>query len=193
MAKVRTFIAIEIPKKVQSKAFSVIDKLSKETSSIRWVSRENLHVTLKFLGDVEDRDTYAVCQAVTEVTRQNRRFTVDCNGIGAFPSVEKPRTIWLGIDEPENRLSNMYAEMEDSLQKLGYPQEARQFRPHLTIGRIQHGRRNMGNLTTQMQNLSTTAIGEIPVNELVIFSSELTRSGPIYTTLGRATLKSARR
>jgi 2'-5' RNA ligase len=189
MARHRTFVALEIPDFVRARAAAIMELLRKSSSSIRWVKPENLHLTVKFLGDIDEADLYEVCRAVQVATGSFDSFTLECAGVGAFPSADRPRTIWLRIEDPEGQLESLVGSVESQLKRLGFPREARRFVPHITMGRIQHGRRNLGDLTTELAKHAEARLGDVVVDELVVFSSELTPGGSIYTALGRAELR----
>lgn len=189
MARLRTFIAIEVPAEVRDRAGRLVRTMSRETESIRWVSTDNLHVTLKFLGDVEDREIYSICQAANKAVQGAHHFSLSCRGIGAFPSTDRPRTIWVGIDDPDNKLTSLFTRLDAELSALGIPREPRQFVPHLTLGRVQHGRKNLGNLPAVIESLRETEVGWLPVEALTVYTSELRRDGPVYTVVSRSPLQ----
>ena len=188
MGKLRTFVAIEIPGEIRHRATRMVREMQESTDSVRWVDTENLHVTLKFLGDVEDREIYSVCRAAANSVEPLNPFSVSCCGIHAFPSAQRPKTIWLGIDDPHMELTNLFNRLDIELSEIGYPREPRKYTPHLTLGRVQHGRRNLGDLVSVMESLADRDAGCLPVDSLTIYTSELHRSGPVYTVVGRAPL-----
>ena len=186
MALIRTFLAVEISDEVRSKAESLIGTLSGLAEGVRWVRPENLHITLQFLGEVEDRELNDICRRVAQAASQVPAFSCDCRGIGAFPDLRRPSTVWIGVDGPEDMLE-LHRRIEGAMAELGFPRERRPYRPHLTLGRI---RRRTGNLALaeMIGGLSDTDFGSFSVNEVVAFSSELERGGPVYTTLARCPL-----
>lgn len=188
MSRIRTFVAIEATDEIRSAAERVIRKLAGDSSFVRWVEPHNLHLSLKFLGDVADRDVYGVCSAVQRVSTDHASFQLECRGLGAFPSVQRPRTIWMGVRDKADRLNSLQASVEDALCDLGFPAEGRQFQGHLTLGRIRARPRETAQLQDAMQRYSETEFGNLPVDELVVYASELTREGPHYTVLGRGQL-----
>lgn len=188
MAKLRTFVAFDVPPDVRDRTAKIVTTLSQETESIRWVNIDNLHVTLKFIGDVEDREIYSICKAVQMAVNGVNHFSLPCRGIGAFPSVDRPRTIWAGIDDTECRLTSLFARLESELSELGIPPEPRKFIPHLTLGRIKHARKHLGNLSAVLDSMAATDIGWLPVEELTVYTSELRKDGPVYTVVSRVSL-----
>ena len=187
MARIRTFIAIDVPAQVRRKAQSTVETLSRTTQSMRWVAPDNVHITLKFLGDVDEKDIYEVCRRTTVAVADFSSVNVGCSGVGAFPSLERPRTVWLGIEDPEAHLEQLHQRVEEGLAPMGFPREQRRFQPHVTLGRLRYGRRDLGDLIPEMERMQVDA-GMIPVEELVVYASELGSQGPSYMVLGRAPL-----
>ena len=188
MGRLRTFIAVELPDNLRRVVKQTIDSLADTTTSVRWVHPEKTHVTIKFLGDVEETEIYQVCRATAEAVEEAAPFQVRCRGLGAFPSIDRPRTVWLGVDDPDGRLERIQKSVQRALYQLRFPKEQRKFHPHITLGRSRYGRRDAEGLIEYLQQHEGLEGGPIPVDELVIFSSELTSDGPIYTVLGRAPL-----
>ena len=177
-------MAIEIPPDVVRRAEQVMLELDALGASVRWVKAENLHLTLQFLGDVQDADLYAICQAVKRGASEHEPFQVTCRGLGAFPKPERPQTIWLGIDDPDNALAQFQKSVELELFELGFPKELRPYKPHLTLGRVARGKSD-----ERLQSAIAADAGEweavIDADECVLFGSQLQGGGPVYSVLGR--------
>jgi 2'-5' RNA ligase len=188
MSRIRTFVAAEPTDEIRSKAEKLVRQLAGHDDGIRWVQPENIHLTLKFLGDVEDREIYSVCSAVKQATSNCQAFELSCRGVGAFPSLHHPRTIWLGVQDAEARLAALYSEVQDSLCNLGFAAESRRFHGHLTLGRVQANRLGQDKLREVIEANSDTVFGPLAVDELIVYASELSRDGPNYTVLGRCPL-----
>ncbi len=139
MSKTRTFIAVAACDEVYANALATIKSLRALTDNVRWVAPDNLHWTLQFLGEVDDIDLYAICRAVNRVASEMSTFQLGSLGVHAFPSIEKPRTIWLGAREGSDALCQLQDGIEERMAKLGFRPERRQFTPHLTLGRVQQG------------------------------------------------------
>ncbi len=187
MATVRTFIAAEVSAEVRAGVGRLIDELSRLNAAVKWVDEENVHLTIKFLGAVEYVVLNDVCRAVAAAVQGFEPFSVSCAGVGAFPSLARPRTIWLGLDDEDQQLTTISAAVENAMADLGFRRESRSFHPHLTIGRVRDGRQ-LGDFPTTLVSGEFSVSGSFKVDELVIFSSELTADGPIYTPMGRAVL-----
>jgi 2'-5' RNA ligase len=188
MSRIRTFLAVEVPAGLRQKAADVIRFLGRHQEGIKWVDPQNIHVTVKFLGDVEDAEIYEVCQVTAKAIADLQPFRVACHGVGAFPNAQRPRTVWLGIDDSARQFEQLHRRVDDALAGLRFPREVRRYQPHLTLGRVRHGKRPPTELTARIHEQSAVDLGEIDVEELVVFSSELTPDGPVYTALSHAPL-----
>ena len=187
MATVRTFIAAEVSAEVRAGARRLIEQLSQSAAGVKWVDPENVHLTIKFLGEVDYVALNDVCRAVAGAVAGFEPFSVFCTRVGAFPSPARPRTIWLGLEDEEQQLTRLSAAVEKAMARLRFRRERRPFHPHLTIGRVRDGRK-LGDFPTILASGDFSVTGSFTVDELVVFSSELTPDGPVYTPVGRAAL-----
>ena len=184
----RTFIAVEISEEVRSATRALMERLGRARADVNWVRPDHLHLTLNFLGDVEPNATPAICKSAVEIATQFEPITIRCAGVGAFPKIERPRTLWLGVEEGADRLIALQAELEVAMADLGFQPEARRFQPHLTIGRVRKGGKSLEQLTEKLVDQKDFDTGTSLVRELVVYSSVLTKEGPIYTRLSGAHL-----
>jgi 2'-5' RNA ligase len=192
MSLLRAFIAVEIPpvihKAIDRKTTPLRDALN--SSLVRWVSTSNIHLTLKFLGDVSPANVEMLSQMIGAEADQHKNFTIKFGGLGAFPNPRRPRVIWVGMQAP-GELEALHTGIEAAAAKLGYPAEKRPFSPHLTIGRV---KRNAGSAGAQKirQVLEGTQIGSLgsaPITDVHLFKSDLKPTGAVYTKLHSAPLK----
>jgi 2'-5' RNA ligase len=183
----RTFIAVAIPDDVRRRAVDVARQLAAVAPDVKWVEPASLHWTLNFLGNVEQREIGDVCAAVAEAALEHAPFDLALYGAGAFPSPDRPRTLWLGVGQGRDEIIALQAAIEKSLESLGFRGEARRYTPHLTIGRPGRGGPPPA-LAAELANLADFDGGTMAVDEVTVFSSELTRNGPIYEPLGFAPL-----
>ncbi len=188
MSKTRTFIAVPATDEVYANALATIKSLRSLTDNVRWVAPDNLHWTLQFLGEVDDIDLYAICRAASRVASEMGAFQLGSLGVSAFPSVEKPRTIWLGAKVGSEALCQLQDGIEDRMAKLGFRPERRHFTPHLTIGRVEQGSHGGAALSERLTELTDFDGGLMEVDEVLVYGSELSREGPTYHVLGRAPL-----
>lgn len=190
MARIRTFIAVELGPRVIGRAGDLIDKLRVADAEINWVRPQQMHLTLKFLGNVPDTETPDVCRVVEQVASQFEPFEIVFRGVGAFPDTSRPKTLWIGIGDGADELKALQAAIDDALQReLGYAQEPRGFHPHLTIGRVKHaspmGQGDLAHLLGKHQDFDADLA---VIDEVVTFASFLDREGPTHNALGRAEL-----
>lgn len=186
---VRTFVAVEIPGEVRERAAQLIKSLRNTDAKVRWVEPRNMHWTLKFLGDVDLRETPDVCSAVAEAVADFAPFDVEARGAGAFPDPSRPRTVWIGMGQGSEQMIAMHDAIDRALGRLGYREENRRFRPHLTIGRVRNSPGGIEELGQLIQQHADFASGLSTVYEVTIFSSDLDEDGPTYEPLGHAELK----
>ncbi|MFH1865590.1 MAG: RNA 2',3'-cyclic phosphodiesterase [Candidatus Eisenbacteria bacterium] len=136
---VRTFIALELSDGLKEGILGLIDELQERGVRAGWARRQTLHLTLKFLGDVEETELPEVVAAVARASAGMSPFSFDTRSLGAFPSPARPRVLWVGI-EPVDELMALQQAVDGELTKLGFPREKRRFHPHITLGRIRDPR-----------------------------------------------------
>ena len=188
MAQIRTFVAIDCPPPLRSACGRVMETLADVVDGVRWVSADNLHLTLKFLGEVEDRELHAVCVAVRSAVKAWPAFHVACHSVGAFPSVERPHTIWVDVDDADGQIVQLQKNLAETLLELGFPMERRPYKPHVTLGRTRSRRVQRPEWSQAVARYRNEELGLLPVDEVVVYSSELERRGPTYTALARCPL-----
>lgn len=186
---VRTFVAVEIPLDVKERAGRLIRALRETPAKVKWVAPAHLHWTLKFLGDVDMLEIPAVCDAVARAVEPLAAFDVEARGAGAFPDVRRPRTVWIGMERGREQMIELHDAIEFELAKLGYRSENRRFRPHLTIGRVRQSPQGIGELGRLLEKQADFDGGLSLVDEVVVFSSVLSRDGPTYEPLAHVELK----
>lgn len=189
MARTRTFLAIDPGKFLVDRVHRLQDQLAEYGGDVKWVEPANLHLTMLFLGEIDDRDLVSVCRATSDVTATLDRFAFTLAGVGCFPNMRRPRVLWVGVEEGKESLVGLHAAIEAPLLELGcYRREARPFTPHLTIGRVnsEHGESILASALAERKSWQG---GESNVHEVLVMGSELKSSGPKYTILGRARLR----
>jgi 2'-5' RNA ligase len=188
MKPTRTFIAIDPGKAIRERVMTLQDNLAKTGTKVNWVQRDNLHLTLLFLGEVDQRDLPAVCRAVTEAAAGRPAFPMTIEGAGAFPNARRPRTLWVGVGTGAADVVALHDALERPLLELGcYRREERDYTPHLTMGRVRAERVGEA-LGAALMKYTAWSAGETTVQEVLVMGSELTPDGPIYTVLSRARL-----
>jgi len=186
--KLRTFVAANISDNARQRIADFLLPLEQLPAKVKWVEPENLHLTLKFLGEVHGRDIPKIIERVAAATKNLAPFDFDLTGMGAFPDASRPRTVWIGIDQGGNSMVALHDAIEEQLAELGYRTERRRFRPHLTIGRVRQSPSGLEQLAEVIAENSGTPFGRNSLKDVVIYSSRLQSSGPTYVPLGRAPL-----
>lgn len=189
---VRTFVAVEVSPEVRAKAKQLIATLSAAATGIKvkWSDPQDLHLTMKFLGDVDMLDVPGVCAAVEAAVKDLPPFDFQVQGAGAFPDAQRPRTVWLGVREGSEELGILHDCLEQALSPLGFRREQRRFRPHLTLGRVRSvPPEGAVDLAAMLAEHRDYFAGASDVSEVVVFSSELDRAGPKYEVLSTTELK----
>lgn len=189
MARLRTFIAIDLGKTIRERCIALQETLARAGTEVKWVEPENLHVTLLFLGEVDARDVPAVCQAVALACAEQPAFTLSVETVGCFPNPRRPRVVWVGVGEGAEEVIALHDALESPLLQLGcYRREERRYTPHITLGRVR-GNGSTESLATALARKADWQAGSIDVNEVLVLSSELTPRGPVYAVLSRARLQ----
>lgn len=188
MARIRTFIAVDPGKAIRDQLTSVQRSLARETTEIKWVEEGNLHLTLLFLGEVEDRELPAICRSVEQACAGQAPFPLTIAGIGCFPNPRRPRIVWAGVAAGSTELIALHDALETPLLNLRcYRREDRPYSPHLTLGRTRSEQPGE-QLARALPRFEKWRGGETTVSEVHVMSSELTSKGPLYTILSRAEL-----
>ncbi len=191
----RTFIAIELPQPTQSELQRRLESLARATprGSVRWLRADSIHLTLKFLGEVESARTAAVTAALGEALRGVPAVELALAGNGAFPNQTRPRVVWAGVEMHGSGLPSIQARVEDTMAGIGFPREARAFAPHLTLGRVREG---IG--AADLRAVGEAVAGEpagpaltFVASRVVFFRSELRPEGAVYSPLAEFQLASA--
>ena len=186
--RLRTFVAVELPGGIRASLSEEIARLAEAGADVKWVGEENLHVTLKFLGQVDRHAVAGILKGLEAATRESSPFRMECRGLVFFPKPVKPRVVAAGVDEDGARaLAELASRVEDSLVPLGYKKDERGFRGHVTLGRVRSPNGLKG-LSDSILTYDGEPFGEADVDAVALFMSELRRDGPVYTALGHARL-----
>lgn len=182
----RTFIAVELPQDVKRKIEEVQSPLKKTDTFVSWVKPGNVHLTLKFLGEVKEERIDDVFKGTETALKDSKKFNLSLKDLGCFPNLRRPRVVWVGVDKGKDELSQMQRQIEEELFKFKFPREQRSFSPHLTIGRVKSPK-NIEKLIGLIEtaNFQTE---EVEVGEVVVMKSQLHPQGAIYTPLKKIKL-----
>lgn len=187
MTEIRTFIAVDIAPEIVTRLLAVQQHLRQAEAAVSWVRPEGMHLTLKFLGNVDEARMPAIADALAAIARQHRPFSLRVAGTGAFPTLARPRVVWAGVAAGGDELRALAESIETALAALGFPRETRPFRPHLTLGRVKvppADRRLADGVAAHRDE----DFGEMPVTALTLYRSDLSPQGARYTVLCEARL-----
>lgn len=178
---VRCFISIELDEYIKRKISELIDFLRKYEADIKWVEPENLHLTLKFLGNTQLEKIQIIKEVLTNISKKIFPFYIKIQGIGFFPNKKYPRVLWVGLENKE-KIIDIQKKIEADMSKIGYKKEEREFDPHITIGRTRSFTK-ISNLLECLDDYKKYDFGTLFVDRINIMKSDLTSKGPIYTKL----------
>jgi len=173
----RCFIALELPLEIQNELAQTVAALKRAEADVRWVEPENVHLTLKFLGEIPHPKVLQIGIALNALAGQ-KTIVSRLAGLGAFPNRHRPRVIWAGLDNGIDELRGLQSQVEDIMSSLGFQREARDFSPHLTLGRVR-SQRNLMALDETMEAIRPEPLS-FSFRHLVLMKSTLTPSGSIY-------------
>jgi 2'-5' RNA ligase len=198
---IRTFVAVELDDEHHRALRDLQTRLKRELAAakpagsataraVRWVAPDNIHLTLKFLGDVAAATMPALQQAIADACAGTPPFTLNLAGAGAFPNTRHPNVLWVGVSGEVERAAQLAQRIDDACATLGFAREERPFSPHLTLGRVQRDARPgerqwIGEL---IENASVGNLGELRVERVSVMKSELRPGGSVYTRLAEVRL-----
>jgi len=178
----RAFIALRIPENILSSINKIQEDLKQCRLPVRWVRPENIHLTLKFFGNINESDTEIIGIAMSDCAGCYSPLTLSAKGIGVFPSVARPRVIWAGLSSPASMLLSFQDALEKRLEESGFKKEERPFKGHLTIGRFKD-RVSSERLIEALRKHKDFNTDIFDAFEIILFKSDLLPSGPVYTEL----------
>jgi 2'-5' RNA ligase len=187
MAKIRTFICFNLPHSVKENLAQLQAELKKLGRGVRWSRPEGMHLTLKFLGDVDESKIPAISDAVEIASKESPACQIQIAGTGAFPNLNRPRVYWVGVHETSGALEDLQARIENELARLGFPKEKRKFSPHLTLGRVKF-QDGIG-ATSAALEMKVLPSMTFLATEIIVMKSQLSPHGSRYTPLAILPLK----
>ena len=192
MAVIRAFIALDLSSEISQRLDQISSDLKKRMppNGVRWVPAKNIHLTLKFLGDVSTANLESLQKMIQVESEKVPPFDISVGSVGAFPNVRRPRVVWVGVTALQ-ALPALQHNIETSANRLGYPPEDRPFSPHLTLGRVN---RNISPADLQyvgqaLSGYNIGFIGAVHLTEVHLYRSDLSPQGAHYTRLYSAPLK----
>ena len=192
MDAIRAFIAIELPEAILVELDNIEARLKPQMphGTVRWVKADSIHLTLKFLGQVPSDQLDLIMSSLRSAVAAHAPFTLEVAGAGCFPSIHRPRVVWVGVHENDHRLHALQRAVENAIAPLGYPTEIRDFTPHLTLGRVARDVRQVDQkkIGDVVQATGVGSLGTWEVRQVALIKSDLKPSGAEYTILAQAPL-----
>lgn len=185
----RAFVAIDVPDGVRAELRDLLGRFDNAGADVRWTRPENFHLTLRFLGDAPAEKLDAFSASLERHCAAGKTFRIRFGGVGAFPSIDRPRVIWAGVTEGVEPLASLAAGVDTLARKAGFAGEDRPFAGHLTLGRVRSGR-NLPRLFRAIRSVSFEST-PFEVESLRLYRSDLSSDGPIYTLLESFALKTS--
>jgi 2'-5' RNA ligase len=178
----RLFIAVPIPADISRNLEDIISNLKRTGADIKWVKPESIHITLKFLGETDEKRLLEITSAIESLGIKKSGLEVEVKGIGFFPDKKRPRVVWAGLQENTPFLAESALKIDSAIGTLGFERENRRFSPHLTIGRFRSNR-GLTMLIDETEKMKTSSFGSFPIREFNLYSSTLKPSGAEYKVL----------
>ncbi len=176
----RLFFAVDLPEATLASAEDLVATFGIPSSHVRWVRIRNLHISLKFLGDVETGVIPELCQRARETVSAFGPMRLTIEGMGLFPNHTKPRVVWFGVGGDTREFARLESELAKNIESLGFPADERPFTAHLTIGRVKSDSAR-GELIRLVHKNHEVMIGDAPVDTVCLYESRLSPGGSIYT------------
>ncbi|NUO07383.1 MAG: RNA 2',3'-cyclic phosphodiesterase [Candidatus Brocadia sp.] len=179
---VRIFVAVEITGEIRKKLAEFQDELKKVDADVGWVAPENLHITLKFIGHIDEEKIETVTGIIKDALTHIKPFDLRYAGVGTFPTEKNPRVIFADVIDTGGVLAKIHERLDNQLMAVGVEHEDRKFEAHLTVGRIKT-RRNVRRLIEHLNSYNGFDFGSERVMQVALMKSDLSPEGPIYTKL----------
>jgi len=188
MSQIRSFIAIELPPQIKAEIEEIQNKLKASGSDVRWTRPEGIHLTLKFLGSVEQERIPEILNIIERCSTGNNSFVLEVCSLGAFPNERNPKVVWVGTKDDSGNLGKLQKTLEKGLSNIGFKEEKRAFSPHLTLGRVKSPKKKR-ELAQKLEDYRQCECGTFEAKEVCLLKSELKPGGAVYTILRTFTLQ----
>ena len=192
LATMRTFVAIEIPETLKPNLERSMEVLRSDLPEglIRWVRPKSMHLTLRFLGEIEKDRVHSIQEVLDEVAVRFSSFALEITGFGCFPNIKRPRIVWVGFEPAGGDLLRLQSDLANRLAKIGFEAERRDYHPHLTLGRVRNGlsKTDLELIAAWVQGAQIGKVGRFEVDAVSLIRSDLQPDGAVYTNLHFARL-----
>lgn len=180
--QIRTFIALDIGPQIKAELTDIQSRLKPSNADVKWTRPDNIHLTLKFLGNVSMDKLDTIKSSLNDVAAKHKKFELSLGAIGAFPKIDHPRVVWVGLDKGAAQATSLAEDIEEALSKVGFEKEKRKFAAHLTLGRIRSPK-NLNQLVYKIKSLDFSPSAVCTIDKITLYQSTLTSKGPIYSLL----------
>ncbi|RLB12928.1 MAG: RNA 2',3'-cyclic phosphodiesterase [Deltaproteobacteria bacterium] len=180
---IRSFLAFEIPPEIRDTLALIYNGLRETALNVRWVKQENIHITVIFMGNVDEKNIVPMAKVLEKACNKYAPFMIRIKGAGVFSNLRNPRVLWIGVDGDIKRMRYFRDRLQKDLKAFGIKEEKRRFTPHLTVGRFKRGFNQGAKLKELIEKYRDIASADAMLKELVLFKSELRPEGAIYTKL----------
>jgi len=174
---------MDLPQELKERLVAIQARLRHHLEGVRWVRPEGIHITLKFFGNIFDNDIIRISEVVAPLAKETRAVALTGEGVGAFPRLERPRVLWLGLHGDVERLVGLQGTIETKLEECGFRKETRKFSPHLTLGRAKSSKGMIIGVSETVARGESYSAGSFVSEGLTLFRSDLTPQGAVYTAL----------
>lgn len=175
----RIFIGISLPNEIKEKIENIKKTFRQSMINAKWVEKENMHITLKFLGEIPEEKVANIAKIIAKTSKFFKPIILEIEGIGAFPNMKKPSVLWIGISKGNEEIIKYQNLLETNLVDLGFPKDTKSYHSHITIARIKN-HKNVDKLTTMIKEIK---LGQMTFDKVDIIKSTLTPQGSIYNIL----------
>ena len=180
---IRSFLAFEIPEEIKPTVSSIYRGLRDSSLDVRWVREENIHITVIFMGNVEEKYLDSIGKVVERACSKYAPFKIRAKGAGVFSNLRNAKVLWIGVEGDIERLGYFKESIQKKLKPFGIKEESRRFSPHITVGRFRKGFNQPRLLKEVLDKFKDVSSSEAWLKELVLFKSELKPDGAVYTKL----------
>jgi len=180
----RTFIALTLPDPIRNRLALLQGELKKTDADVKWTAPENIHLTLKFIGETDEKTLNKVILTGEKFVPEKKSYYARLSTLGVFPKIHSPRIVWIGLSEGNRETCDIAQELERRLSDIGIPKEERSFTSHLTVGRVKSGR-NKDNLLHKISEINSLENENLRflVDRITVYKSTLTPKGPVYEAI----------
>jgi 2'-5' RNA ligase len=180
---IRSFLAFELPSEIKEVLTRVYGEVTRSSLDVRWVRTEGIHLTVVFMGDIEESDISPMGEQIGGVCSRYGPFTISLKSMGCFPNNRNPRVLWVGLEGDLERMSRFRDEIQRKLVPFGIREEKRDFRPHLTLGRFKKPGKKAAETEKLLLNYKGLTSPACSLKELIFFKSDLRSGGAVYTKM----------